>query len=53
MCKNQNITPEIPFKGSLNIRLVEELHRCVALAAEHHHSTINKFIVETLNQAVK
>jgi predicted HicB family RNase H-like nuclease len=52
-CKSQNIAPEVPFKGSLNVRLGSELHRRVALAAEQHHSTINKFIVQTLNQAVK
>lgn len=53
MCKDKDIEPEVPFKGSLNIRLGEELHRRVALAAEQQHSTINKFIVETLSQAIK
>lgn len=53
LCKTQDIEPETPFKGSLNVRLGPELHRRVAIAAEHHHSTINKFIVETLSQAVK
>ena len=52
-CQSQGIEPETPFKGSLNVRLGAELHRRVALAAEQHHSTINKFIVETLNYAVK
>lgn len=53
LCKTQNIVPETPFKGSLNVRLGPELHRRVAIAAEQHHSTINKFIVETLNHALK
>ena len=53
MCESQNISPEIPFKGSLNIRLGQELHRRVAVAAEQHHSTINKFIVQTLDRAVR
>lgn len=53
MCKSRDIEPEVPFKGSLNTRLGGELHRRVALAAEQQHSTINKFIVETLNQAIK
>lgn len=52
-CLRQNITPEIPFKGSLNIRLGPDLHRRVALAAEKEDSTINKFITQTLDQAVK
>lgn len=52
-CINQSIEPEVPFKGSLNVRLGPELHRRVAIAAEEHHSTINKFIMQTLSQAVK
>jgi predicted HicB family RNase H-like nuclease len=51
-CLNQKIEPETPFKGSLNIRLGPELHRLVAIAAEQHHVSINKFIAETLGQAV-
>jgi len=52
-CEAQNIQPEIPFKGSLNVRLGSDLHRGIALAAEQHHLTINKFIVQTLSQAIK
>jgi predicted HicB family RNase H-like nuclease len=53
MCGSQNIEPEIPFKGSLNVRLGPELHRRVAIAAEQHHLSINKFITATLDEAVK
>lgn len=52
-CHSHNIKPEIPFKGSLNIRLGSELHRRVAIAAEQQDTSINKFIMDTLNQAVK
>ncbi|MES2218027.1 MAG: type II toxin-antitoxin system HicB family antitoxin [Pseudomonadota bacterium] len=52
-CKGNKIEPETPFKGSLNVRLGEELHRRIAVAAHQNDSTINKFIVDTLNQAVK
>lgn len=52
-CRNQKIEPEKPFKGSLNVRLGPELHRRIAIAAEQHHLSINKFIVETLDQAIK
>jgi predicted HicB family RNase H-like nuclease len=52
-CQEQEIQPETPFKGSLNIRLGQELHRRVAIAAEMNHSSINKFIAETLDRAVK
>jgi predicted HicB family RNase H-like nuclease len=51
-CEQEEIIPEKPFKGSLNVRLGADLHRRVALAAEKHHTSINKFITETLSQAV-
>jgi predicted HicB family RNase H-like nuclease len=53
MCRSQNIEPEIPFKGSLNVRLGAELHRRIAIAAEQQHLSINKFIAQTLDQVVK
>jgi predicted HicB family RNase H-like nuclease len=53
LCEEQNLVPEKPFKGSLNVRLGPELHRRVAIAAEQNKSTINKFIAHTLNRAVK
>ncbi|MFT3741228.1 MAG: type II toxin-antitoxin system HicB family antitoxin [Gammaproteobacteria bacterium] len=52
MCERQHIKPEIPFKGSLNIRLGSDLHRKVAIAAELNHLTINKFIVQTLDRVI-
>ncbi|HLB41542.1 MAG TPA: type II toxin-antitoxin system HicB family antitoxin [Gammaproteobacteria bacterium] len=52
MCCNKHIEPEIPFKGSLNIRLGSELHRRLAIAAEQQHVSINKFIAKTLDRAV-
>ena len=51
-CHSQKIEPEMPFKGSLNIRLGPELHRRVAIAASRHHLSINKFIAETIDRAV-
>jgi len=53
MCRSQKVEPEIPFKGSLNIRLGPELHRLVAIAAEQQHLSINKFIAEALSHVVK
>lgn len=52
-CRSQKMEPETPFKGSLNVRLGPELHRRVAIAASQHHSSINKFIAETLDKAVR
>lgn len=53
MCRKQKITPELPFKGSLNVRLGPALHRRIALAALQHHSSINKYIAEQLDRAVE
>jgi predicted HicB family RNase H-like nuclease len=53
LCEKQNIEPEKPFKGSLNVRLGPDLHRRVALAAIQNHSTINNFITEKLDQILK
>jgi predicted HicB family RNase H-like nuclease len=50
MCKSQKIKPELPFKGSLNVRLGPELHRRVAIAAAHQHTSVNRFIAETLSK---
>lgn len=52
LCQNNAITPELPFKGSLNIRLGSDLHRRVAIAAEQRHISINKFIVNALDRIV-
>lgn len=52
-CHSKKIEPEIPFKGSLNVRIGSELHRRVAIVAEQNHVSINKFIMETLAHAVK
>lgn len=51
LCETQGVEPEAPFKGSLNIRLGPDLHRRVAIAAEHHHTSLNKFITDTLKRA--
>lgn len=52
MCAEQKIKPEIPFKGSLNVRLGSDLHRRVALAATKKHSSVNKYIADALSAAV-
>ena len=52
LCKEQDIVPEQPFKGSLNIRLGSELHRKIAVAAASQHMSTNKFIANTLEQHV-
>ena len=52
LCESQSIKPELPFKGSLNVRLGPELHRKVAIAAATHDVSTNKFIADTLERFV-
>lgn len=52
LCDSKNIKAEQPFKGSLNVRLGEELHRKVAIAASTLHVSINKFIADALLRLV-
>lgn len=52
LCESQKMKPELPFKGSLNVRLGSELHRKVAIAAATHHVSTNKFIADTLERFV-
>ena len=52
-CSHENITPEMSFKGSFNVRLGHELHRRVALAAEKEHISLNQFITTTLAHALQ
>jgi predicted HicB family RNase H-like nuclease len=51
-CKEQGLDPEIPFKGSLNIRVGQDLHRQIAIAAAKDDISINKFITQTLKEVV-
>ena len=47
-CDKQNITPEIPFKGSLNIRPGRDLHREMAIFSEEAGISINEFIKQAI-----
>lgn len=47
-CEHENIEPEKPFKGSLNVRLGHELHQKVALAAIRKNLSVNSYICNVL-----
>lgn len=53
LCKEQNVLPEKPFKGSFNIRLSSTLHRKVALTAYERHINLNKIVTEALENYLK
>ena len=51
-CKAENIEPEKPYKGSLNIRIGSDTHRILAMQAQAVDITINAFIKEILDQYI-
>ena len=51
-CEANDIEPEKPFKGSLNIRLGSDLHRKVALLAVRKQKSLNRLICGILERAI-
>ena len=51
-CKERNKIPEKPFSGKFVLRLSPELHRQLNLKAKFINSSLNSFIVRTLEKAV-
>jgi predicted HicB family RNase H-like nuclease len=52
LCKNENLEPEQPFKGSFNVRVGKELHQKIALAAAREDLTINSYIKTALQNVL-
>ena len=44
LCKTQGIVPEVPCKGSFNVRIGNELHTKAALAARQRGVSLNEFV---------
>lgn len=51
-CKERNVEPEQPYKGSFNIRISPELHRDIALYAIEHGKSLNTVVAEALARYV-
>lgn len=49
MCNKHNKQPDKPFSGKLILRLNSELHRKIACAALREGKSINKWIMENLD----
>jgi predicted HicB family RNase H-like nuclease len=43
-CAAEGKKPDVPFKGSLNVRLAGDLHKRAALLAEEKSENLNKLI---------
>ena len=49
-CEAEGTKPETAYKGSLNVRLGEELHRRAAIYAVTHRQSLNSFIEEAVRE---
>jgi predicted HicB family RNase H-like nuclease len=49
-CEAEGKTPNVPFKGSVNVRLTRDLHRRAALFAEEKNRKLNAVINDALQQ---
>lgn len=50
-CKERNKEPEKPFSGRFVLRLSPDLHRKLNLKAKISNTSLNSFIVQTLEKA--
>lgn len=51
-CKERNIEPEQPYKGTFNIRISPELHRDIAIYAIEHGKSLNAVVEEAIGNMV-
>lgn len=49
-CEAEGKTPNVPFKGSLNIRLTKDLHYRVSRFAEEHDRKLNSVINDAVQR---
>jgi predicted HicB family RNase H-like nuclease len=52
-CHDKNIKPDMPFKGTFNVRTGSALHRDAAIYAETHHITLNQLIKTAVESYLK
>jgi predicted HicB family RNase H-like nuclease len=52
-CKELGDEPELPCKGSFNVRVGQDLHRDVALYARRHGMTLNEVVITGLDELMK
>jgi predicted HicB family RNase H-like nuclease len=50
LCEQENKEPEIPFKGSFNVRTGSDLHRKAALFAKSKGTNLNSIITDALGK---
>ncbi len=50
LCEAEGKEPEMPFKGSFNVRTGTELHRRAALIAKSQGTNLNKIVTDALEK---
>ena len=50
LCKEEGKAPEIPFKGSFNVRIGSDLHRKAVLYAKSKNKNLNSVVSEALER---
>ena len=53
MCEEEGSKPEVPYKGSLNVRLGEDLHRRAAIYSISNNQSLNSFIEEAVKEKLE
>lgn len=52
-CKERNVEPEQPYKGTFNVRISPELHRNIAVYAIEHGKSLNATVEEAIGNMVR
>lgn len=52
-CKKKGWNPQVPYKGSFNVRVTSDLHRQISEKAMDQGISLNKFVQNALEVAVK
>jgi predicted HicB family RNase H-like nuclease len=53
LCQEQKREPNIPFRGSFNVRTGSELHRKASVYAQENNITLNTLVTEALQMYLK
>lgn len=53
MCEEEGLQPEMPYKGSFNVRIPQETHRDAAIYALSHGITLNSFVETCIKEKLQ
>ncbi len=52
-CQKKNRQPDLPFKGSFNVRVGRDLHKRAAIFSSEHNKKLNAVVSEALEQYIQ